>query len=192
MRAPAEATPIAQQNVAAIPAPYSCSRAGNILCNCMSLALAGVALGALAVLPWPPGRRAAAGAAATAKPAPVASLIKPVDIPYRELHAAQRPARDRPHRSQGADRRGDDLVPSRLEARADGQDRLRPSLRASDLRRLGECAERFRRAARSSRRDRLNGTTWYDRTNYVETVPTARSTWRCSWKATAWATCSAR
>ena len=37
-----------------------------------------------------------------------------------------------------------------------------------------------------------NGTTWFDRTNYFQTVPTAALEWRCSWKATGWDICSAR
>jgi predicted Zn-dependent peptidase len=37
-----------------------------------------------------------------------------------------------------------------------------------------------------------NGSTWYDRTNYVETVPTGLCRWRFSLKATAWGTCWAR
>ena len=38
----------------------------------------------------------------------------------------------------------------------------------------------------------LNGTTYFDRTNYFETVPPPRSSARCFWRATAWAICSAR
>jgi predicted Zn-dependent peptidase len=38
----------------------------------------------------------------------------------------------------------------------------------------------------------LNGTTWFDRTNYYQTVPTPASNEPCSWKATAWATSLAR
>ena len=37
-----------------------------------------------------------------------------------------------------------------------------------------------------------NGTTWFDRTNYFETVPTVRSTAPCSSNPTAWATCLER
>ena len=38
-----------------------------------------------------------------------------------------------------------------------------------------------------------NGTTWFDRTNYFETVPQGGARARpCSWNPTAWAICSAR
>src|SRR5258706_10587224 len=57
--------------------------------NRMSLALAGVALGALAVpVLAAPAAAPVAAATATAKPAPVAALIKQVDIPYQQFTLA--------------------------------------------------------------------------------------------------------
>ena len=56
--------------------------------------------------------------------------------PLPAIHPAERPARHRPRGPQGAGGRGLGLVPCRLEGRARRQDRLRPSVRASDVRRL--------------------------------------------------------
>ena len=114
-------------------------------------------------------------------------------FPYEQFTLRQRPARHRPHRSQGADRRGVGLVQCRLEERARGQDRLRASVRASDVRRLGECAGRLLRAAAQRRRDRPER---HDLVRphqlFRDRADRRRSTARCSSKATAWAICSAR
>src|SRR3546814_9924856 len=54
------------------------------------------------------------------------------------IHAAQWPAGDRLHRPQGPGRRGIGLVPCRVEERTEKQDRLCPSVRASDVQWLRE------------------------------------------------------
>ena len=52
------------------------------------------------------------------------------------------------------------------------QDRLRASVRASDVQRHRECAGRlFRHYLQQIGATDYNGTTWFDRTNYFETVP---------------------
>ena len=93
--------------------------------------------------------------------------------PLRAVHPAQRPARDRAHRPQGADRRGQRLVPRRQQGRAGRPHRLRAPVRAPDVQRLGEP----RRASSSTPFELVgatdqNGTTNSDRTNYFENVPT--------------------
>ena len=75
--------------------------------------------------------------------------------PAPEVRARQRPDRHRPRGPQGAGRRGQHLVQCRVEGRAQGQDRLRPSVRASDVQRLGESAGRLLRISAADRRDRL-------------------------------------
>ena len=52
------------------------------------------------------------------------------------------------------------------------QDRLRPSVRASDVQRVGEAARAtFSNISQQIGATDYNGTTWFDRTNYFETVP---------------------
>ena len=92
---------------------------------------------------------AALGGAAFA-PAPVQAKTPAASTrrhPVRELHPAQRPARDRAHRPQGADRRGQHLVPRRQQGRAAGPQRLRAPVRAPDVQRLGKPQGRILRAA---------------------------------------------
>ena len=111
--------------------------------------------------PWPPAppcrpatrRRRAPPAAAAATPAPVAQLVRSVDIPYQGFTLDNGLRVDRPRGPQGAGRRGLRLVPCRLEGRARGQDRLRASVRASDVQRLGKRARRLSssRCSRSAR-----------------------------------------
>ena len=74
--------------------------------------------------------------------------------PVRGVHPAQRPARDRAHRPQGADRRGQPLVPRRQQGRAARPHRLRPPVRAPDVPGLGEPQGRILRALRAGRRHR--------------------------------------
>ena len=55
--------------------------------------------------------------------------------PVRAVRAAERPDAPRPRGPQGPDRRGQRLVPRRLEERAAGPHRLRPPVRAPDVQR---------------------------------------------------------
>ena len=71
-----------------------------------------------------------------------------------ELHARQRADADRARGPQGADRRGQRLVPRRLEEREAGQDRLRAPLRAPDVQRQRELQRRLLQGARAARRHR--------------------------------------
>ena len=79
------------------------------------------------------------------------------------------------------------------QGRAAGPDRLRAPVRAPDVQRLGEPQRRLLPAVRAGRRHR------HERHHLVrshellrERADHARSTWRCGWNPTAWATCSAR
>ena len=132
----------------------------------------------------PPRPRAAADPVAAAQPG---------QHPLRDLHPRQRPARHRPHRPQGAGRRGQRLVQCRLQGRARRPHRLRPSVRASDVQRLRERAGRLFRAARA-RSARPTSTAPPGSTAPIISRPcrAPRSSARCSSKATAWAICSAR
>ena len=135
----------------------------------------------------------AAPAAAQIAPVPAATLARAVDIPFKTftlpngLRVIVHTDRKAPIVAVSG------LVRRRLEARAHGQDRLRASVRASDVQRQRECAGRFLRAAEAGRRDRLQ------RHDLASTAPIIsrrcrppRSIARCSSKATAWAICSAR
>ena len=106
------------------------------------------------------------------KSVPIPTLVRQCLHPALELQARERADGDRPRGSQGAGRRGQHLVQCRVEGRAQGQDRLRAPVRASDV-------QRQRRTCRATIFTYLqqigatdyNGTTWFDRTNYFETVP---------------------
>ena len=112
----------------------------------------------------------ASGVAFAAPDAP-SGKIDMIDIPFRRSRCRTgSPSSSRG--SQGAGRRGQHLVSHRLGRRAGAQDRFRASLRAPDVPGFGESQGRILPAVRARRRDRQNGTTWFDRTNYFETVPT--------------------
>ena len=81
--------------------------------------------------------------AAPAEPAPVSALVSEVAIPHQSFQLANGLTVHRPRGPQGAGRRGQHLVQCRVQGRAQGQDRLRPSVRASDVQRLGESARRL-------------------------------------------------
>ncbi len=92
----------------------------------------GSAIGALALasLAVPPALAQAPVPAATRadKPAPLADLVKAVDIPYEQFTLSNGPARAGPYRPQGADRGRHGLLSRRLQERAQGQ---RPASRIS-------------------------------------------------------------
>ena len=117
-----------------------------------------------------------------------------VAIPHPTFRLANGLTVHRPRGPQGAGRRGQHLVQCRLEGRAQGQDRLRPSVRASDVQRLGEPARRLSSTyLAADRRDRLQRHHLVrPHQLFPDRADAARSSGRCSWKATAWAICSAR
>ena len=95
-----------------------------------------------------------------------------LDLDLQRHTARQRPAGGPPPRRLAAAGGGQPLVPRRLEERAAGPHRLRPPVRAHAL--PGErstCGtnEHFRYIQQVG--GVANGSTWYDRTNYYETVP---------------------
>ncbi len=73
--------------------------------------------------------------------------------PVRRVSLGQRAARDRARGPQGADRRGHDLVPRRLQERDAGQNRVRAPVRAPDVQRQRALRRRVLPAARGSRRN---------------------------------------
>ena len=118
--------------------------------------------------------------AATRPPCPLAAVPltaqSPVDIPYAALRSAERAHAARPRGPQGADRRGERLVPCRLEERAPGPHRLRAPLRAPDVQRQralqqGVLQGPLERVGATE----LNGTTNEDRTNYFAERPDLRA-----------------
>ena len=116
---------------------------------------------------------APAASPAAFEPAPVNTLVDAVNIPYEKFTLPNGLQRDRPRGSQGARRRGVGVVSCRLEGRAQGQDGLCPSVRASDVQRHrrtspGDFFEPLQQVGATD----FNGTTNVDRTNYFETVPT--------------------
>ncbi len=96
-------------------------------------------------------RRAGRGRPAVASAAGAAARCR---HPLHQIHPRQRPDRHRPRRPQGADRGGERLVPCRLEGRARGAVRLRPSVRAPDVQRVGELQHRLLQGHGAARRDR--------------------------------------
>ena len=74
--------------------------------------------------------------------------------PLRDLHPAERAARGRAHRPQGADRRGQRLVPRGQQGRGAGPHGLRAPVRAPDVPGLGELEGRVLRTLRAGRRHR--------------------------------------
>ena len=94
---------------------------------------------------------------------------------------------------QGADRRGQRLVPRRLEERAPRPHRVRPPVRAPDVQRERALRQGVPGPARAGRRHRHER---HDQRRPHQllrrTCRPPRSTWRCGWSPTAWATCSAR
>ena len=93
--------------------------------------------------------------------------------PVRAACARERTARHHCARPCGSDRGREPVVRRRPQAREAGQDRLRAPLRAHDVPGLG--ARRRAASTSASCRQRggtLNGSTWLDRTNYFETLPT--------------------
>jgi zinc protease len=64
------------------------------------------------------------------------------------------------------------VVQCRVQGRAEGQDGLRPSVRASDVQRVGEFAGDYFEYLQQIGATDTNGTTNFDRTNYFQTVPT--------------------
>ena len=113
-----------------------------------------------------------------------------VDIPYERFVLPERPHRDRARGPQGADRRGERLVPRRLEERAAGPDRLRAPVRAPDVQRQRALRQGVPGAARAGRRDRSQR---HDQRGPHQllrrTCRPRRSTWRSGSSPTAWATC---
>ena len=99
----------------------------------------------------------------------------------------QRPAGRPPPRPAPPSGGGQPLVPRRLEERAAGPDRLRPPLRAHAL--PGQRARGHPRPLPLIQQvgGVANGSTWYDRTNYYETLPSEHSTSASGWSRTAWA-----
>ncbi len=69
--------------------------------------------------------------ASAAAAAPAAH--RPAEARVRKVHASQRPAGHPARRSEAAHGQRQPVVPRRLEERADGAHRLRPSLRAHDV-----------------------------------------------------------
>ena len=129
---------------------------------------------------WPPrpgpptARQRSPPAAATeaAKPAPLSELVEQVDIPYQTLHPANGLTvlvhTDRKTPVVGRH----DLLPGRLEERAA---RARPALPTCYEHLLfggSENVPNFDIPLEAAGSTSTNGSTWYDRTNYVETVPT--------------------
>lgn len=102
-------------------------------------------------------------------------------------------ARHRAHRPQGADRRGQRLVPRRQQGRARRPQRLRPSVRAPDVQRQRERAGRVLHPVQG--RSVPPARTAPPIPTAPTTSRTCRpppSTWRCGWNPTAWATCRER
>ena len=154
--------------------------------NRMSLALAGVALGALAV-PVFAAPAAAPAAAATAKPAPVASLIKQVDIPYQQFTLANG-LRVIVHTDRKAPIVAVSVwydVGSKHEPKGKtGFAHLFEHLMFNGQR---ECAGRFLRAAQAGRRDRFQRHDLFrPHQLFRDGAESARSTARCSSRATGW------
>jgi hypothetical protein len=105
--------------------------------------------------------------------AALALSVTPPSTSRSTVHPAQRPAGDRAHRPQGADRGRQRLVPRRQQGRAGRPQRLRPPVRAPDVQRQREQPGRvlrlpFKQVGATDQ----NGTTNSDRTNYFENVPT--------------------
>ena len=115
-----------------------------------------------------------------------------IDIPFQKFVLANGLTLIVHEDAQGADRRRQRLVPRRLEEREAGQDRLRPSLRASDVQRQRALQRRLLQGARARRSDRpatapptpIAPTT-------SRTCRRRRSTRCCGSNPIAWATCSA-
>ena len=147
------------------------------------------ALLAAATILTPP----AFAAAPAAKSVPIATLVKQVSIPHTMFTPPQRADGDRPRGPQGAGRRGQHLVQCRVEGRARGQDRLRASVRASDVQRHARiCRAISSPTCRISARPITTGRPGTTAPIISRRCRRARSTAPCSWKATAWAICSAR
>jgi len=108
----------------------------------------------------------------TITPAPLAELVRAVDIRYSRfvlpngLTVIVAPDRKAPLV------RGVGVVSRRLAIRARRQDRFRPSVRASDVRAARRMCPRFDEPLENVGVSDNNGTTFFDRTNYFETVPT--------------------
>ncbi len=128
---------------------------------------------------------------AAASPAPLSALVRAVDIPYQRFTLANG-LTVLVHTDRKAPIVGVTLyyrVGSKYEPRGKtGFAHLYEHLFFGG----SENVPNFDKPLEAAGSTPTNGSTWYDRTNYVETVPKGRSIWRCSWKATAWAICSAR
>ena len=140
--------------------------------NRMSLALAGVALGALAVPALAtPAAAPAAGAAATAKPAPVASLIKQVDIPYQQFTLANG-LRVIVHTDRKAPIVAVSVwynVGSKFEPK--GKTGFAHLFEHLMFNGSENAPNDFFEPLKQVGATDFNGTTYFDRTNYFETVP---------------------
>ena len=98
--------------------------------------------------------------------------VTAISYPLAGAHARQRPARHRQRGPHGAQRHREPLGRRRLAPRAAGSHRLRPPLRAPDVPgRRATSPAASTSAALMAEGGRLNATTWFDRTNYFETVP---------------------
>ena len=109
-----------------------------------------------------------------------------------QAHARQRPRRHRPRGPPRADRRGEHLVPRRVEERAPGPHRLRAPVRAPDVRgvRASQHAATSRRCSRPARCSTARPTPIAPTTGrWCRPAP---STWRCGWNRIGWATCCRR
>ncbi len=140
--------------------------------NRMSLALAGVALGALAVpVLAAPAAAPVAAATATAKPAPVAALIKQVDIPYQQFTLANG-LRVIVHTDRKAPIVAVSVwynVGSKFEPK--GKTGFAHLFEHLMFNGSENAPNDFFEPLKQVGATDFNGTTYYDRTNYFETVP---------------------
>ena len=115
-------------------------------------------------------------AAPAVKSVPIPTLVRQVTIPHSSFTPGQRAHGHRPRGPQGAGRRGQHVVQCRVQGRAQGQDRLRPSVRASDVQRHRRiCPATSSNISQQIGATDYNGTTSFDRTNYFQTVPDGRA-----------------
>lgn len=151
-------------------------------------ALSSVAIVAL-MMPVASGARAPE---ATAAPAPVASLIKKVDIPHQRF-TLPNGLRVIVHTDRKAPVVAVSVwynIGSKFEPKGrTGFAHLFEHLMFNGSENApGDFFEPLKQVGATD----LNGTTNFDRTNYFETVPTPALEKRCSWKATGWVICSVR
>ena len=134
---------------------------------------------------------APASTPAPAQPAPLADLVRAVDIPFESFSLANGLTTIVHTDRKAPDRRGDGLLPHRIEARTA---RARPALPTSMSTSFSPGRKTCHNSTGRSRPPGppSNGSTFFDRTNYVVTVPKGALDLALFRKATAWGTCSAR